>query len=394
VIKDAGFTFPEEFPKFSIDIKDKVLSLPHLEWKLENLDDCIVQIKKVLGPTDELIALMNKQPELQKQIEEKSLDLKIEKDTECDLSVMINTIDSCYSEYPLSEVKSLQIRCTLGENCIKTLNEKCPKLEKFNLFLFTLNANKDLKDDMFKGIKNLSICHVVGAGVTDKTLHYIADGSPNLTNIDVSYCNKMTDKGMRYLIDHCPKLKTVYMRTSGNTEYTGKILQYVAEKLGTQLEHFGFQGPWNNVVDDEFIAVATSCPKLTYVSIQLEDNPNITDKGIVAFVDHLPNLNEFNIWNYTQFEYETLKKIFSKKSIKLMKMTNSMLKKHDPKIFNELHDEVEELDLMCWDDKVDAAAVKVIAERCPKLKKFSGYRSLSEESKAYLMEKIPTIELK
>jgi len=322
------------------------------------------------------------------------LNLVIGMTISCSLTVLLDTIECCYSEYPLKSVKSLRISCTkFTDTCIDTLNAKCPKLEKLELQFTSAAHTENLTDSMFQHIKHLhSFWCFAGRELTDKTLISIAEGNPELKIFDFSYCKNITDSGLECLVDNCPKITV--LSVSGLEKVSGRGLKYVADKLGANLTTFEIQGSFADLQDETLIHISQNCPKLSSLQFQTELNPQVTEKGLLGFIDNLEQISRFSIWNYKQFSYEAVKKIFSKISLKTIEFVNSYLKEHNDNIFDELHENVETLALKLWEDRLNDEGAKKIADRCPKLKSLGGPpHKITDTGKKYLTEKIPNLKL-
>lgn len=90
---------------------------------------------------------------------------------------------------------------------MKTLAQSCPNVEDLNL-----NGCKKLTDAtcqaLSKHCSKLQKLNLDSSGITDLSLKALSDGCPQLTHINISWCTLITENGVEALARGCPKLKS------------------------------------------------------------------------------------------------------------------------------------------------------------------------------------------
>ena len=93
---------------------------------------------------------------------------------------------------------------------IKSLSELCPKLKYLNLS-FCCSLKEDFAEYLVQGCPfihtlDISFC---GMAISDKSITTLAQGLPNLKNLNVKGCVQLTDLAIENLASHALKLETI-----------------------------------------------------------------------------------------------------------------------------------------------------------------------------------------
>ncbi|KAI4313206.1 hypothetical protein L6164_026203 [Bauhinia variegata] len=102
----------------------------------------------------------------------------------------------------------------------------------------------------------------------------IGDGLSSLRSLDVSYCRKLTDKGLSAVAKGCPDLKILHL--AGCRFVTDGILGALSKNCHN-LEVLGLQG-CANITDNGLTSLASGCQKINYLDIN--KCSNVGDVGV------------------------------------------------------------------------------------------------------------------
>jgi hypothetical protein len=125
--------------------------------------------------------------------------------------------------------------------------------------------------------------------VTDAMLGQIASGCPEVTSVDLTWCENVTAVGLAKLATGCPHL------TSLNLELCRQLTDEGLEKIGDGCPKLAMLdiGFCTNITDASLARIAAGCPNLT--SLNLESCCKVTVTGLTKIVAGCPNLNSLNL---------------------------------------------------------------------------------------------------
>ncbi|XP_040257416.1 F-box protein SKIP19-like [Aegilops tauschii subsp. strangulata] len=136
--------------------------------------------------------------------------------------------------------------------------------------------------------------------VTDLLLRYIADRSFSLKSLKISFCDKVSDKGLAEAINLLPQLEELDISFCS---LYGNFCELV-DKSRSQLKCFRLNERWADFhkrfdatyermeIDPEASWIANSMPRLQVLQLI---GSEITNDGLMAILDHCPHLESLDI---------------------------------------------------------------------------------------------------
>ena len=172
-------------------------------------------------------------------------------------------------------LKSLEIsECLrITRSSINDIVQNCTKLEYLDMQVCSYVNDLDLKSDK---VLLLSLCHVdlsYCTKITDRTLKQIGNSCPELTFLSIAGCHKVTDLGVISLVKGCNKLQ-----------------YFDASFRGSQ--------SCAQITSDSVKALASCCPKLTY--LDMIGCLNISEVSIDSVVASCRYLKHLNVSQFTE----------------------------------------------------------------------------------------------
>lgn len=107
----------------------------------------------------------------------------------------------------------------------------------------------------------------------------IGSGLSSLRSLDVSYCRKLTDKGLSAIADGCSDLHV--LRLSGCRFVTDKALLALSVNC-PYLEELGLQG-CSNITDTGLISLANGCRRIKF--LDMNKCNNVGNKGVSSVAE-------------------------------------------------------------------------------------------------------------
>ncbi|KZT29294.1 RNI-like protein [Neolentinus lepideus HHB14362 ss-1] len=167
---------------------------------------------------------------------------------------------------------------------------------------FRLSRCPQLTDQAFpapgNGVSSVSLTTMSGAGKGDRSepaswltllppliLQHTAE---NLRVLDVSYCNKLTDRAIEGIVQHAPRIQTLVL--SGCTSLTDAAIERVCN-LGDFLDVL-MLAHVSNITDKALVQLSRSCTKLRCVDLAF--CRRVTDLGVSELAS-LPNIRRLNL---------------------------------------------------------------------------------------------------
>lgn len=199
-------------------------------------------------------------------------------------------------------ITHIAFRGTLNERpTFNALINRCPNL--IGLDISGFHAFSDYLAYMPANIYELAPVFLAEENFHEKLLQklpaYIADFLPTyLLELDLSDCDWLKPIYMKFIFLFCYQLKKLSL--AGNTQLNYEAWGYLnrlKELMSLDLSHC------RQLKSEDARVIALACPLLD--DLVLEDCPNITDIGIMEFIDHCPLLSKLNL-NYTTVTNKTL----------------------------------------------------------------------------------------
>jgi hypothetical protein len=246
-------------------------------------------------------------------------------------------------------------RCqSITDGAAASLAKHCPGLHSLSLSNTRIgDAGLALLGEDCRGMKQIGLR---GLKIRDAGLAKFAELCPGLTDVDITYCRKITDKSAASLARHCPRLHTLELR---DTQVTASGLARLGESC-RELKKIGV----DDVSDAGLRKITASCPKLEHVDLRA--CPSITDDGAASLAKHCSGLYTLDL-SYTQ-------------------ITDAGLA-----ILVESCRELKQIGLAKL--AVSDAGLAKIAARCPKLENWdlSGCRNITDDGLASLAHHCPRL---
>lgn len=148
-----------------------------------------------------------------------------------------------------------------------------------NIQLLNLQGVTFIDDDALLPIisnKNLVSVNVAECYITDITLSYLAKHcSEKLKNLNVSWCDELTNEGLESIVQHCSELETLCIRQS---DATVKTLQLISVNC-SNLKYLDLSSV--TCYDDQLLVVMSSCLKFLE-KLDISWNAALTDVSVSA----------------------------------------------------------------------------------------------------------------
>jgi hypothetical protein len=133
------------------------------------------------------------------------------------------------------------------------------------------------------------------SNITDADLQYVAQHCPNLTTLDLGWCqDRITDAGVVALAQGCPQLSTLNL---GDCDQITDASVIALSQWCPQLSSLDLC--WlEKITDVALIALSQGSPQLSF--LDLERCYMITDEGIIALAQGCPELATLSLYNCDQ----------------------------------------------------------------------------------------------
>nr|XP_006813346.1 PREDICTED: uncharacterized protein LOC102802577 [Saccoglossus kowalevskii] len=200
-----------------------------------------------------------------------------------------STLDWIISNSPdlnhLALVDCDAIRCT----GLCELASKCPKLECLDIGGVNFLSDAGLAPVLVNHESNLNSLYLAEVNITDKTLHTIAQflGS-QLINLDISWCEDVTDSGLLSIAKSCTSLASLKMRKCPASDIA---LITISENC-PNIKQISLSGA-DKITNAGITVMAKSLSWLVFVDISW--NSNLTDASISALFSSCSNLLDVNL---------------------------------------------------------------------------------------------------
>lgn len=170
--------------------------------------------------------------------------------------------------------------------------------------------------------------------LNDADLLAIVNAFPNLRELNLSYCDKLTDTG----VEHLQKLKELrYLELFQCTKINGKSFKGLSEGC-LHLEGIGLNG-CESLTDETFLELKPLLNKIKRLNLGF--TPNLTIKSMDAIAEYCKNIENFNLSYFPFFDdkacssflsnFHKLKKLMlTNENITGEEAFNGLIKAHPP----------------------------------------------------------------
>jgi len=134
--------------------------------------------------------------------------------------------------------------CFYIEEGIDIVLKKCRKIRHFN-FVECPQANLCLIN--YEASK-LEVLNLSNSRIDDKVLYVISMICPRLLQLDLKYCNDVTEKGVRLVVEKCIHLREINLRNC--IKVSGKIVSWMTfsrpslRKIMAPLQYHALDKDW------------------------------------------------------------------------------------------------------------------------------------------------------
>jgi len=125
--------------------------------------------------------------------------------------------------------------------------------------------------------------------ITNKGLHFIAEGCPNIRTLSIAHCDKITDSGIHDLVTKCSQLNAVNL--NGCSLITNESLHTLSKLSLVSLDLSNIP----SITDEGIHSLVNKCPLLT--SFKIANNSHITCDSLLSLVQGCPLLRELELGN-------------------------------------------------------------------------------------------------
>ena len=198
-----------------------------------------------------------------------------------DFTVKLSDVDALVaiagnSKMHLKALYMKNFSCSF-ENKMTQIVTRCPNIEVLNFYFCDGIGNFAVVAAAKQLRHHLKEIHLHRCDAITDTSLYALSGCPNLVLVDLYWCSKVGNKGIRALAEACPLIERLNLY-----------------KL-------------NKLTDESITAIANGCKNLKVLDIS--DCVRVTDVSISLLASQCPQLTQLHIWNCTKLTDASIKAV-------------------------------------------------------------------------------------
>lgn len=246
-----------------------------------------IYLSRTRSSGEEILALLSSLPKIKKlSLTAKSL-LALSAKTPCLPSIEILVIHGAFNEKKLKPLFPALKLCVLPDTYVKgysferynntSVKDNTVFFKYTNSYKYTESSHLTNLDRISEYLDDSILMTIVDSNLTKQWL--------GISSMDLSYCNKITDKGILHLVQVCKNLKVLSLHTP-ITDHTLEIISKGLPALECLNLRF-CQG----VTDQGIISFVQTCKHLEKLDLS---NTSISDEALCKILEQAPNLKLSN----------------------------------------------------------------------------------------------------